>query len=198
MRSPDTEHGWDRRPAGGLTAVAALRGAPEAPTSMVDASRGALRTVGGEGASPRRVAVEGGHHAFPLGSVVVRLAWMGLVLAGCGAPGEEGLGAQSSAALVAPGYRQEAELWGDKGDAPDGIGRTVAISGDLVVAGNDLFLPVAHVFRRTTAGWVEEADLSGVGSEPTDIFGHAVAIDGRTVVVGAPKDDENGVDSGAA
>jgi len=130
-----------------------------------------------------------------LGSVVVRLAWTGLVLGGCGAPGEEGLGAKSSAALVvAPDYRQEAELWGDAGDAPDGIGRTVVISGDTIAAAAPYSTssPV-HLFQRVNRSWVMEArlvhpdGLSGIG------FGVSLALDGRVLLVGAPGEGDGGV-----
>lgn len=129
-----------------------------------------------------------------LGSVVVRVVWMGFVVAGCGAPGEERLDAQRSAALVAPGYRQEAELFGDAGDAPDGIGRTVAISGDTVAAAAPYGTssPV-HLFRRIHRNWVMEARLVHPGGLREIGFGVSLALDGRALLVGAPGEGDGGV-----
>jgi len=57
----------------------------------------------------------------------------------------------------------------------------------------------AFLYRWTGSAWMpsELLDSDDARTE-AEGFGHAVAIDGRTVVVGAPKDDENGIDSGAA
>ena len=128
-------------------------------------------------------------------SVVVRVACAGLVLGGCGAPGEEeGLDARSAAALVAPGYRQEAELFGDAGDAPDGIGRTVAISGDTIAAAAPYGAssPV-YLFRRAGRSWVPEARLVHPDGLPGVGFGVSLALDGHLLLVGAPGEGDGGV-----
>lgn len=46
--------------------------------------------------------------------------------------------------------------------------------------------------------WTEEDQLLAPSGAATDRFGRAVAISGDTIVVGAPFDDDDGLDSGAA
>jgi hypothetical protein len=76
-----------------------------------------------------------------------------------------------------------------------GLGWSVAISGDTIVAGAPFAtvggIPqqgAAYVFVRSGSTWIQQAKLS-VGNEfksGYDNFGYSVAISGNTLIVGAP------------
>ena len=85
-------------------------------------------------------------------------------------------------------------------DGAEGLGRSVAIAGDLIVAGADLYdffgktsdEGAAFVYLRPPGGWsgnlTESARLTASNPDPfgqTERFGRAVAADGDTIVVGA-------------
>jgi len=86
------------------------------------------------------------------------------------------------------------------------FGADTAIDGGTMVAsadGRDLAgenSGAAYAFDHDGQQWNRTGPLrpsAGV-TEAGDLFGEAVAIDGNTIVVGAPGDDENGSDAGAA
>lgn len=77
--------------------------------------------------------------------------------------------------------------------AEDLFGGSIALEGDLLVAGsrgNDLPSVVdsgaAFVFRRVAGDWAEDQKLTGDVPQAGEYFGHDVALDGATLVVGAP------------
>jgi len=85
-------------------------------------------------------------------------------------------------------------------DGPEGLGRSVAIAGELIVAGADLYDLVAKgsgegaafVYLRPPGGWsgnlTENARLTASVPNPfnhTERFGRSVAASGDTIVVGA-------------
>jgi hypothetical protein len=86
--------------------------------------------------------------------------------------------------------------------ADDRFGRSVAISGSLVVAGSyyDDTLATnagtAYVFNATTGDLV--STLANPAPTSNDVFGYAVAISGSTVAVTATQDDTGGGDVGRA
>ena len=88
----------------------------------------------------------------------------------------------------------------------DSFGSSVAVSGDVMVAGasNDrgaggiLGSGSAYVYRLDGNSWVEEAKLTASDAAPTDHFGYSVAISGNGIVVGAQGDDDAGLSSGSA
>jgi len=92
----------------------------------------------------------------------------------------------------------------------DGLGNSVAVSGDYAVAGatgEDGALGTnqgaAYVFERNYGGndnWGQVAKLTaGSDAEDSSYFGQSVAIDGDFIVVGAnSKDDGANLDRGAA
>jgi FG-GAP repeat len=94
-------------------------------------------------------------------------------------------------------WKEQQELTasdGQEGDQLGGGGRSVAISGDTVVAGawgwkrgNNLYQGAAYVFVRGPTGWVEQAKLTANDGGYNDQFGYSVAISGDTAVVGAPE-----------
>jgi uncharacterized repeat protein (TIGR01451 family) len=73
-----------------------------------------------------------------------------------------------------------------------GLGRAVAVSGDVVVAGaplRDVNSGSVFVFRDTGPTWDEEARLDPPGTARSDAFGSAVALEEDVLLVGAPRDD---------
>ncbi|MDQ3013064.1 MAG: FG-GAP repeat protein, partial [Acidobacteriota bacterium] len=95
-----------------------------------------------------------------------------------------------------------ADLWGEvkKLIALDGIGnaqfgRSVAISGDTVIAGawgDDGGKGSAYIFERNKGGadfWGEVKKLTASDGEEGDLFGISVAISGDTAIAGAFNDD---------
>jgi hypothetical protein len=91
--------------------------------------------------------------------------------------------------------------------ANDQLGYAVAINGDTVVLGAPLNDDAgsesgsAYIFERNTNGidaWGEVVKISASDAGAGDQFGFAVGINGDTVVIGAPFDDDDGSDSGAA
>lgn len=102
------------------------------------------------------------------------------------------------------------ELWyrgaGDYGDG-DELGRSVAMSGDYLVAGapyedgTGLDYGAAYVYYKDQGAdnaWGQVIKLSASDAADSDTFGHSVAISGDYVVVGAPNKDGSAADEGAA
>lgn len=82
---------------------------------------------------------------------------------------------------------------------------SVSLSGDRLAIGvADKSFPVglpseARVYERQANGaWTLDATLSPNDPELLDVFASSVAIEGDRVVVGAPKDDDLGVNAGSA
>ncbi|MCP4836432.1 MAG: hypothetical protein GY895_16885, partial [Phycisphaera sp.] len=87
-----------------------------------------------------------------------------------------------------------------------GFGSAIAADGDVVIVGAPLLdLSIrdeggAFVFRRvgTSDEFTLEASLVAPDAFENDRFGTAVAISGDRIVVGVPRDDDAGIDGGAA
>jgi hypothetical protein len=94
---------------------------------------------------------------------------------------------------VSGGWSQVAELTASDGQAGDGFGAAVAISGSTIVVGapghtdgsNELEGAV-YVFSNSAGSWKQVAELTPSDGSESDSFGSAVAITGNTIVVGAP------------
>jgi hypothetical protein len=88
--------------------------------------------------------------------------------------------------------------------AGDDFGTSVAISGDLALAGAPLksnSRGAAYVFERNLGGvdlWTQRRKLTASDAEDQDRFGHSVAISGNLALVGAYSEDGAGLDRGAA
>ena len=86
-----------------------------------------------------------------------------------------------------------------------GMGKSVAIEGDVLVAGawredtNGVFHQgAAHIFRRNGATWSNAGRLAASDGEEGDNFGFAVDIAERVITVGADQEDAaDQTDSGA-
>jgi hypothetical protein len=80
-------------------------------------------------------------------------------------------------------------------DGEDEFGASVALDGDVLVAGNPRRLKAffdgdsAVVWRRVSGSWVEEAELLPSAPGGAVNFGHAVAVAGDTILVGDPGAD---------
>jgi hypothetical protein len=105
------------------------------------------------------------------------------------------------------GWIEVGKLKASDAAAGDEFGRSVAISADTIVVGangdDDLGdrSGASYVFQRDQGDanqWGQVARLTSNSGAAGDRFGWSVAIAGDTIVVGAPRDDDNGVDSGAA
>jgi hypothetical protein len=97
------------------------------------------------------------------------------------------------------------KLFANDGAAEDYFGRSVALSGDTVVAGaygddigQNTFQGSAYVFTRSGSAWTQQQKLTANDGAKDDAFGAAVALDGDTVVVGSQGGDGAVADQGAA
>jgi hypothetical protein len=83
------------------------------------------------------------------------------------------------------------------------FGCAVALDGNTLVAGAPADAEAgfnagaAYVFVRNGTGWSQQAKLLPGPLAPGDTFGFAVALSGETVAVGAPYNDQGGLDAGA-
>ena len=125
-----------------------------------------------------------------------------------GSSGDDDNGSSAGAAYV---YVRDLDVWSLQEKlvpadcaASDACGKSVGVSGDLVVVGahqHDNTLEdtgCAYAYVRTGSAWSQEAKVLPVSILPDDEYGKAVAIDSDTAVIGAPGADDNGLESGAA
>ena len=91
---------------------------------------------------------------------------------------------------------QIAKLLPDDGAAFDLFGRTIDIDNGIVaVTARDSFEGSAYLFDASTGEQLFK--LIPTDGEDRDQFGHGIAIEDGIVAVGAPRDDDNGTDSGS-
>ncbi|MCH2133866.1 MAG: FG-GAP repeat protein, partial [Phycisphaerales bacterium] len=90
-------------------------------------------------------------------------------------------------------------------EAGDYFGFSVSLDGDHAVVGasyeddNGMNSGSAYIFVNNHNGsWSQQAKLTAVDGEAGDQFGSSVSLDGDHAVVGAPRNDDNGSDSGSA
>lgn len=101
-------------------------------------------------------------------------------------------------------WTQIAKLTASDAVASHWLGFSVAISGDVVVAGayrDNGDQGAVYLYEKPMGGWTnmtETAKLTASDGAGGDKFGQSVAMDGDEVAVGAPEDDDNGSNSGAA
>jgi len=103
---------------------------------------------------------------------------------------------------------EAARLLPTDGAAGDQFGFSVSVSSNTVVVGahanddNGSSSGSVYVFEEPVAGWAgtlnETVKLLPSDGAARDDFGMALALAGDVVVVGAPRDDDNGTDSGSA
>ena len=99
---------------------------------------------------------------------------------------------------------EEAKLLAADGEADDGFGVSVSISGDYVIVGsvfdddNGDNSGSAYIFRHSDSSWVQETKLLSSDSDTAAFFGVSVSISEKSVVVGAFLTDDKGDSSGSA
>ena len=85
-------------------------------------------------------------------------------------------------------YAQLAKLTASDGAANDQFGRSVAVSGNIVVVGAwgvDGSRGSAYVYQNNNGTYAQLAELTSSDGASGDYFGYSVAISGNIVVVGA-------------
>ena len=85
----------------------------------------------------------------------------------------------------------------------DLFGNSVSIAGDTAIVGKPfdnqtLNIGAAYVFRRVDGTWTQEQKLTASDMASSDYFGTSVSIAADYAIVGAPNNDDNGSNSGAA
>jgi len=131
-----------------------------------------------------------------------------------GAYGEDNGGLDSGAVYVFDRNYPNPDSWGEvviltasDPAAGDEFGFSVAIDGDYVVVGasnkddSGTDRGAAYVFNRNYPNpdvWGEVVILTASDAEDSDYFGSSVSISGDYVLVGAPDEDGDGTDQGAA
>ena len=104
-------------------------------------------------------------------------------------------------------WAEQAKLTASDAAEADSFGGSVSLNGDRALVGAqlgdddpDTDTGAAYVFVRTGAVWTEEAKLTAgePSVDPADQLGRSVSLDGDTALVGAPLDDDRGLDSGSA
>jgi hypothetical protein len=102
-----------------------------------------------------------------------------------GANGADGgRGAVYVFARSGPTWTQEAKLTSSDLSIYDGLGATVAVAGDTLLAGESVpFEAAVFVFTRTGTTWSQQAKLEPADSAVAD-FGVSIALRGDTAVVG--------------
>ena len=121
---------------------------------------------------------------------------------------DDDLGRRSGSAYVftfdGTAWNQQAKLLASDGAEGDWFGVSVALDGDLAAVGaryddneNGEDAGAVYLFRRSGASWNETHKLLPDDGAARERF-HAVALRGDWLVVGAPYDDDNGVQSGSA
>jgi hypothetical protein len=125
-----------------------------------------------------------------------------------GAPTNDtnGVDAGSAYVFVREGstWTEAATLTPDDAAAGDRFGCSVSVSGDTAIVGayldsdNGGSSGSAYVFARSGSTWSQAAKLTPHDGAALDLFGLSVSVDGDTALVGAPFDDDSGMESGSA
>ncbi len=126
-----------------------------------------------------------------------------------GAPGDDSASLLNTGSAYVYGWNGTAWVHKQKivafdAAATDELGESVAISGDLIVAGSRLDDDFgsnsgsAYAFRWNGTSWVLEQKLRATDGAASDFFGDSVAADGDAIVVGSNGDDDRGSASGSA
>ncbi len=97
-----------------------------------------------------------------------------------------------------------AQLLATNGADFDRFGASVALDGDTLLIGarlvddNGMDSGAAYVFTLEGGTWTEQQKLIALDGALEDQFGRSVALKGDIAVIGAPRDDDDGEDSGSA
>jgi len=102
-------------------------------------------------------------------------------------------------------WTEQTKLFAKSGSAENAFGRSVAISGNIIVVGaykhivNTIDSGAAFVFSRSSLddNWSEVAKVVPGDGNSEQRFGFDVGANGDSIVIGANWDDENGSNSGS-
>jgi hypothetical protein len=97
-------------------------------------------------------------------------------------------------------WTQQAKLLAFDGGVQDYFGYPVSLQNDIALIGapgDDIGKGSVYVFTRNGTTWLPEGKLFASDAESMDNFG-VVSIFGDTTLIGAPRDDDNGDNSGSA
>jgi hypothetical protein len=100
-------------------------------------------------------------------------------------------------------WLNDARLLPSDGTGNDAFAQRLAWNGSVLLVGApDHNLPAtesgaAYLFEPLAGGWTERYKIADPGAYAEDGFGTAVALDGDMAFIGAPRDDNVGLDSGA-
>ncbi|HVK67874.1 MAG TPA: FG-GAP repeat protein [Polyangium sp.] len=101
-------------------------------------------------------------------------------------------------------WKEGAKLVAPEGTKEADFGVSLAIDGDIAIVGahSDDGIAAnagtAQVFVRKDGVWLPEQKLVASDAEETDGFGYAVAISGDIAIIGAPNEDDQAENAGAA
>ena len=107
----------------------------------------------------------------------------------------------------AASFHETNKLTASDAQANDGLGRSVAISGDTAVVGarfenaGGTNAGAAYIFQHSQGGagnWGQVSKLTASDAQAGDAFGRSVAVSGDTAIVGAVAEDAGGSGTGAA
>ena len=125
-----------------------------------------------------------------------------------GAPRKDDAGTNSGAAYIftrqGTEWVEQAKLVASDGMRGDYFGISVAIDGDTALVGghraNEPFADggAVYVFERIGGSWIQTTRLIAPDGDNFAYFGFSVGLDADTAIIGAIRDDEAGIDSGAA
>jgi hypothetical protein len=101
-----------------------------------------------------------------------------------------------------PAQMQACKLTASDASAYDYFGFAVSCSGSYIAAGAPYHKGeksgTVYIFKYDRTNWLEQAKLRPADASKDDCFGLSVSLCGDCVVVGAPNNDVNGIDCGAA
>jgi hypothetical protein len=101
-------------------------------------------------------------------------------------------------------WTETLKIHASDGVAADGFGGTISIDGETVLIGSVLGdgnvtnSGCAYVFIYSDSTWTQQAKLIASDGANNDQFGCWVSLSGDTALIGAPWDDDKGIDSGSA
>jgi hypothetical protein len=102
------------------------------------------------------------------------------------------------------GWQEQDKLIASDGASYDYFGHSVCISGHYAVVGAPYDddkgnnSGSAYIFKRDGISWSQQTKIIGLDTASGNEFGYSVCISGDWVIVGAPYDDDRGIDSGSA
>ncbi|MCH8252482.1 MAG: hypothetical protein IID36_08535 [Planctomycetes bacterium] len=120
-----------------------------------------------------------------------------------GAHGDNPGGAAYAYRFNGSSWVQEQKLTATDGATNNFYGSSVCVDGDVILVGayrdDDAAsnAGAAYVYRFNGSTWVEEQKLTASDGAPNDNFGRSVSLSGGVAVLGAPMDDDFGMNAGS-